>query len=187
MVLPPELERKTQVTKTIEQQITEKFYELQISRQEKTSEGSDVAFDEISKSIEVLLRGIPEAYNYLITKRQALDQAFIQERENIYKESQGARDEIEKDFILKQKLGSAKWEYRELYEEMIIDTMHDFQLIYTTRPPQISVIPSTNGEEEVPQEQESIPDAEPVMQQPQEPMKKTRVLGLGRRTEESTI
>jgi hypothetical protein len=163
MVLPPELERKNQNARTLEQQLTDKFFQLQTAREERYTEGSDVMFDEVAKSIETLLRAIPEAFNLLITKRSELDSAFEEERNTIYQEVSRAPDDITKDFLWNQRIGAAKWEYRELYEELIMDVMQTFQLIHMSRPPQVAVIPSQVQT----QQQEYVePDSEPNEQQP---------------------
>lgn len=173
MVLPPELERKNQNAKTLEQQLTEKFFILQTVREERYSAGSDVMFDEISKSIETLLRAIPEAYNSLITKRNELDSAFEEERNQIYIRASQAPDDITKDFIWNQQLDGAKWEYRELYEELIIDVLQEFQLIHMMRPQQVAVIPTqTQQPEPEPEVQEQQPMPQQSFQPPEPPMKK---------------
>jgi hypothetical protein len=178
MVLPPELEKRNHNAKTLEQQLTEKFFYLQTAREERYNAGSDVVFDEVSKSIETLLRAIPEAFNSLVSKRSELDSAFEEERSQIYAKASQAPDDITKDFIWNQQLDAAKWEYRELYEELIIDVLQEFQLIHMMRPPQVAVIPSQQQE---PQQQEPIQQSiqqsapEQPSQQPPEPQGKRRL------------
>ena len=140
MVLPTEL--RTKGPKTLEERLADKFDYLQIAREEKSIDGSDVAFDEIAKSMEILLKGLPEAHEQLMLRKKELDDAFIEERDNIVADANNARDDIQRDFIYSRRLESAKWDYREIYEEMIMDIMQEYQLVDMKRPTSVSVVPS---------------------------------------------
>jgi len=134
---------------------------------------SDSLFDELSKSILVLFRALPEAYNKIITAQEQLDKTFQDETAKVYKEVQNAKDPIDQEFLMNQRMEGLRWEYREIMEEIFIDVMQEFDLVEMNRPPQYGVISQEQPEpqpEAQPQEQQPPPsEPEPEQQEPASP------------------
>jgi len=172
MVIP--LEERNRGPKALEERLAEKFDYLQIAREEKSIEGSDVAFDEIAKSIEVLLKAIPEAYQYLIDQKKVLDENFVEERDDIIREANSAKDDISRDFIFTRRMEVAKWDYREIYEEIIMDVMQVFQLVDMKRPSSVSVVASQPTEPEPQVQQETVQQQSELQQIPVQQEKKQK-------------
>jgi len=127
MVRP--IEREKNPTHMLEDRLAQKFDDLQIAREE----GAAGLFDEIAKSIEVLLRAVPTAYNELQQQKQELDQEIEQVFYQIQLDARSAQDKIYRDAIINRKTDQAEWEYREVYEEIIIDILQKHGLISILR------------------------------------------------------
>lgn len=163
MVLP--LEERHKGPKTLEERLADKFDYLQVAREEKSIDGSDIAFDEIAKSIEILMKAMPEAYQYLMDQKKVLDDNFIEERDDIVREANAARDGISREVIFGRRMEVAKWDYREIYEEILMDVMQAFQLVDMKRPSSVSIIPSSRPEEPEPQAQKEAVQQQLDLQQ----------------------
>jgi len=122
MVRPEEKEAKN---RTLEDILLEKFEMLQLTRENR----NDAVFDEISKSIEILLRAVPDAYGQLMQERREMDLELETELRNVEQKAIRAPDKIASDAILNKESYAVLWEYREVYEEVIIDIMQQHNLM----------------------------------------------------------
>ena len=122
MTRPEEKEAKN---RTLEDILLEKFEMLQLTRENR----NDAVFDEISKSIEILLRAVPDAYEQLMHERQEMDVELDDELQNVERRASQAQDRIDADAILNKESYAVLWEYREVYEEVIIDIMQQHNLM----------------------------------------------------------
>jgi len=122
MVLPT---TEQYLPKSLEDRLARKFDELQISRENHMPE----LFDELAKSLEVLMKAVPDAYEELMTEKQKLDKELEKEEQDTMLQAQMSRDEISKEFIISKRMTDAMWEYREIYEEIIIEILQKYDLI----------------------------------------------------------
>lgn len=202
MVMPIEKEKKLKYV--LEDRLAQKFDDLQVSREDRQPE----LFDEVAKSIEVLLRAVPDAYNDLMEEKETLNNDLYEEVNKIEQEAANAQDEIYRQAILQNKGFTAQWDYREVYEEIIIGVMQKHGLIPMMRssrsmlesmpdiPNMVPVEPEVP--EELPVQQQQPPPQQPIQPPPQQPVvpqqtpsqleRKPRLLsGLKRRKRESTF
>jgi len=149
--------------------LADKFDNLQQAREARQEE----LFDEISRSIEILLKGVPQAHDDLIHQKEELDEDLKDVFKNIQVEASGARDDINRNAIINASAYKAKWDYREVYEEIIIETLQKYKLLLLRRPIISDIIPydadeyqQQYGEE---QQQNPYPPQQPQQtQQPQQ-------------------
>jgi len=176
MVYPIESEKPS--GSTLEERLAYKFDGLQLSREERNHE----LFDEIAKSIEILMKGLPEAYEELTALKEELIKGLNEELKSIEEEASMATDNIQREFITNQKSYGIKWEFREIYEELIMEVLQKFDLIlirggkrsYLESLPEPAVLQPADMEpvEEQPimqeQYQQPVPQ-QPMQQQYQQP------------------
>lgn len=115
--------------KTMEQRIMEKFDELQIAREHKREQGADVAFDELSQSIETLFFYEPKIYDELMKKKKVINDGLLKEKELLQKKVDIADDDIARQLIWTQGYLDMSWEYRELLEELYMRIIIDGGLV----------------------------------------------------------
>jgi hypothetical protein len=158
---------------TLEDRLAHKFNELQEARENRQSE----LFDEIAKSIEVLLKGVPDAYSDLMKEKTELNRDLEVETRDIQSEVSFARDDIHKQAIWEKRGYKAMWDYREVYEEVIMDTFQKYQLV-TIRRPQKSFLlrpddvpPNVLQQMNLTPEQMRVPIPPPPPQPPQQQQK----------------
>ena len=125
------------VGRTLEDRLADKFDRLQQAREDKQED----LFDEISRSIEVLLKGVPQAHDDLVHQREELDKDLKDVFKNIEVEANSARDDINRRAIMTASMFKAKWEYREVYEEIIIETLQKYKLLLLRRPMVSDIVP----------------------------------------------
>jgi len=150
------VEKQKKPGKYLEDRLQVKFDDLQISREDRQAE----LFDEVAKSIEVLFRGVPKAHEDLIAEKQSLDEDFENELRDIELEASRARDDIHRNAILQSRGYSAQWEYREVYEEIIMDVMQKHGLIPMLRAHRHQL--STSQETINEMETMAVPDNIPI-------------------------
>ena len=165
MVQPIERERNTK--HLLEDRLAQKFDDLQLAREERVPH----LFDEIGRSIEVLLRAVPQAYQELAFERQQLDAELEEAIYEIYRQASQAPDPIYRDAIVNNKSSAAEWEYREAYEEIIIDVLQKHGLVTMMRTAR-SQLESTPQPQQQPIQntQQSVPQP----QQPQQPQQQEK-------------
>jgi len=168
MVRP--IEREKNPNHMLEDRLAQKFDDLQIAREE----GAAGLFDEIAKSIEVLLRAVPTAYNELQQQKQELDQEIEQVLYQIQLDARSAQDKIYRDAIINRKTDQAEWEYREVYEEIIIDILQKHGLISILRNSrsQLSNMEQQQHQTKMQapqQEEQEEPEPEPEQEQQNKP------------------
>jgi len=110
---------------TLEDRLLDKFDDLQIARED----GQQGLFDEIVKSIEVLFKGLPPAYNDLMEAKQLLNKELSEEYKKLQQEAMNAKDDIDRQVLLNQKSIKLQWEYRDTYEEIIMEVLQGYILI----------------------------------------------------------
>lgn len=115
---------------TLEDRLTRKFDDMQRAREGR----QDSLFDELNRSIEVLLKAVPEAFEELMYEKQRLNNELEKEKQDIIYKANSARDEISRDVIFQSGVNKANWEYREVYEEVIIEILQKYDLIPMRRP-----------------------------------------------------
>jgi len=165
---------------SLEDRLARKFDELQLARETR----NHIAFDEIAKSIEVLLKSIPTAHKDLTKQKDELEEdldSIIQEIEN---KANNALDQISQEAILNNEGFSAEWDYRETYEEVIMEVLQKYDLIPIRNPAYASIEsqPSTAIQEPASKRE--------IMHQPQEEPKREKPhLSIKRKqqTEESNF
>jgi len=128
MVLPSE-EREV-IGRTLEDRLAEKFDILQLAREQR----NDVAFEEIARSVEVLLKVIPDAYNILQYQKNQLEKDLDEQLDDIERRAQNAPNKINADSIRTNESFQAKWDFREVYEEIIIELLQQFKLVPIRHP-----------------------------------------------------
>ena len=173
MVQPIEREKNTK--HTLEERLAQKFDDLQLAREERVPH----LFDELERSIEVLLRAVPQAYEDLILERQQLDAELNEAMYQIGMEARQAQDSIHRNAIIDSKSGAVEWEYREALEESIVDILQKHGLITMMRPsraqlesvqppqPQQQIQPQT-PQNPIQQQAPQIPPQQPSQPQPQQ-------------------
>ena len=171
--------------RTLEDRLAKKFDELQIARENRNGD----LFDELSKSIEVLLLGVPDAHKELKQEKEKLDKDLEDELYNIERSASYAKDPIQSQLYKQTKSYDIMWEYREVYEEIIMEVMQKFRLIPLRYIPRSSIeAPKTESidltanepAESVTTDFEPISNDEPFeiepTPEPPKPKKKSRLL-----------
>ena len=164
MVKPqPEFEKLK--GKSIEEKISDKFDYLQLSREERQPD----LFDELSRSIEVLLKSKPKAYSEFIEAKQQMDVELANELYRIEEKATNAQDKINEDTIRSDESSIAWWEYREVLEEIIMELMQKYDLLIFQNKKSRVVSPVSNfdnykeePEENVEQQPEETPEPKRV-------------------------
>jgi len=141
---------------SLEDRLTRKFDDLQLARETR----NHVAFDEISKSIEVLFKAVPKAHKDLMEEKKTLDEDLEEILGAIEEKAVNALDKITQQAIIENEGFSAQWEYRELYEEIIIELLQKYDLIPMKSPSyaEIESIPEEKEEKVVEIEPEPEPE-----------------------------
>jgi len=129
MVLAKEQEGKIRGA-TAEEFIWHKVNYLQEARES----GDGAIFDEVMNSVEKLFRAFPKAHQELMAIKQQLDAVYFREKENIIREADRSRDVINRQNYIENESNDLDWEYRNMYEEAIIDVMQKQNLIPMSRP-----------------------------------------------------
>lgn len=155
MVRPPE--EKTMIGRTLEDRLADKFDALQMAREQKNS----FLFDETTRSIETLLIAVPGAYNQLMGEKKSLDEDKTKINNDIEHRAINAEDKIKEQYIRNVEGYQAEWEYRETYEEVLMEIMAVWSLI---------TIESKEYEELLP----SIVEEQPAPIQPPQPVEPMR-------------
>ena len=150
--------------RTLEDRLADKFDQLQQAREMADGDG----FDETCHSMEILFKGIPQAYEVLMEEKQEMDADL----EKIFAEIEAKANTLIQDptrqAYMNHEKAMANWEYRETYEELLIDIMREFSLIpmrYTT----YADMQSTSDEEPIelnPEEEKEEP--EPPVEEPKD-------------------
>lgn len=181
------------VGRTLEDRLAHKFDDLQMAREDHQAD----LFDEIAKSIEVLMKAVPRAFEELMGYKQELNDDLDDETQAIEQEASYARDEIHKQAIYQSRGFKAMWDYREVYEEVIMEVMQKYKLIpmripvHSTiggpgpndpRPPtqqdyeNVPPPPGFNPQQQTQQQQpQNVPIPPPPAQQQEEPKKKPKL------------
>ena len=154
MVRPPE--EKSIIGKSLEDRLAEKFDALQISRENKQA----FLFDEICKSIEVLLIAVPGAYNQLMSEKKKLNHDKEKIDADIEYRAVNAEDKIKQNYIRSTEGFQAEWEYRETYEEILMEIMTVWSLITIESVDYAELIP------DIPEPPEPIQQPKPVTEEP---------------------
>lgn len=121
--------------RTLEDRLANKFDDLQIAREDHQPD----LFDEIAKSIEVLLKALPDAFNELMYEKSELDKDLEEETKFIGRQASMAVDDIDRQAIYQSRGFKAMWEYREVYEEVIMEVLQKYHLIPVRKPQQSSI------------------------------------------------
>jgi len=123
-MVKPQEEREIAL-RMLEDRLADKFDLLQMAREQR----NHIVFDEIGRSIEVLLRAIPQAYNSLMEQKEVLDGSLNEQLAEIEERAENAPNKIAADSIRSNEAFQAQWDYREVYEEILIDLMQTFKLV----------------------------------------------------------
>ena len=183
MAYPKEqMREKESVPTTLEGRLASKFDDLQLAREIR----NPTAFDELGRSIEVLFKGIPKAYEELMKEKEELDGELELIFQNIAERAEQASDVVYRDAILKNQSYQAEWTYREAYEELIMEKLQKFDLIPIKSPKYASIesTPSTSVMQE-PEPEEEPEEPEPMPKPKQQPQKKPK-LSIKRKQEDDT-
>lgn len=111
--------------RSIEEKLSEKFDFLQLSREERQPD----LFDELVRSIEVLFKAVPDAYNDFIKQKETMDNELEEELVSVEQEALRSNDKISEDTLRSDKSYVARWEYREVLEEIIMELMQKHGLV----------------------------------------------------------
>lgn len=153
---------------TLEDRLSHKFDFLQECRENEDPAG----FDQVARSIEVLLKGVPKAYDELMSIKEEMEEDLAEEYEDLSREASQARDEISRDIIINRRSGQADWEFRLLYEEEIMDVMQKHDLINIRSTFAAEVTPKDKTEKKSAKVQPRNP--EPKQKQPQQSQSKKK-------------
>jgi len=111
--------------RTIEEQIANKFSDLQIAREDKNA----LYFDEFGKSIEILLKANQRAYQEFNAEKEQMVSDLEQQYQEIKIRMNNAPDSISRQVIGNQGYQEADWIFRETYEELIMDILIKYDLV----------------------------------------------------------
>lgn len=129
--------------KTLEERIAERFDDLQHAREEQDGP----SFDALVRTIEVLLMGRPEVYQELMYYKNDLGAALKSRYQEIQKAADNAEDIVQHDAILKKYGKEAEWNFRERYEEIMMQMMTKGNLVVYTNPPRVRIQSQPKPEE----------------------------------------
>jgi len=151
------------VGRTLEDRLAHKFDDLQLSREDHQAD----LFDEIAKSIEVLMKAVPRAFQELMEYKEELDKDLDEESRAIEQEASYARDEIQKQAVYQSRGFKAMWDYREVYEEIIMEVMQKYKLIPMRIPAHSTIGGPMQGDPSPPTQQdfENVPPPPGFQQQ----------------------
>lgn len=125
MVIP--IEEKGEMGKTLEDRLAFKFDEMQMSREQR----NHLLFDEIARSIEILLRAVPNVYTQYIAEKTELDKDKALLDMEIEDRVRNAPDKITAGYIQNVEGYQNEWEYRETLEEYIMELLSMWKLVVT--------------------------------------------------------
>lgn len=162
MVLAKEQEGKIRGA-TAEEFIWHKVNYLQEARE--TGDGE--IYDEVLNSVEKLFRAFPKAHQEMLAMKQQLDAVYYREKENIIREADRSRDVINRENYISEQSNDLDWEYRNLYEEAIIDLMQKHNLIPMSRPHYTDM--QSSGESKMESQPSQPPQQTPPQPQPHVP------------------
>jgi len=162
----PQPEDERMRGRSIEEKLSEKFDFLQLSREERR----DDLFDELVRSIEVLFKAVPDAYNDFIKERSEIEKELSEELNKIEKAASVAHDKINEESIRSEGMYEAMWEYREVLEEIIMELMQKHGLVILQQKTYGEVEPVV--EVESVEEPESVPEEYIPEPEPERPKKK---------------
>jgi len=136
---------------TVEETIWHKIDYLQECRENTWGD----KYDQLINSIEKLFRAFPKVREEIGLIKDELDVVFYDEKIKIGEEADRAGDIINREKYIKEEIEELMWEYRNLYEDAIIDTMQKYKLIPMSKPHYTemkSIIPDETIIESQPQE-----------------------------------
>lgn len=116
-------------TKTLEQRIIEKFDHMQVCRESRNQEGAGEMFDELLRSVELLITGLDDANKFFSEKKKKLDEMFKEEKKKIETKLVHAQDEIVRQVIWGKEMTDLSWEYRDLLESLLMETINKFGIM----------------------------------------------------------
>jgi len=159
MAYPKEqMREKQKEATTLEGRLAKKFDDLQMAREYRDPN----AFDEIGRSIEVLFKAIPKAYEELMEEKEDLGTELEEVFADIQERADGANDIITKETMLSNQSYQAQWAYRESYEELIIEKLQKFDLIPINNPKYASIESDGTVAVEEPEEDKEVVEVEEV-------------------------
>ena len=109
----------------IKERFIQKFDILQLSREENNGK----IFDEVARSIEVLLMLVPNAHDEFLRIKKELDDELDKELNEIEYKASKARDKIDEAKIRNNESEALRWDYREVLEEEIMQILFKYNLI----------------------------------------------------------
>jgi hypothetical protein len=109
----------------IEDRFIEKFDDMMIARENQDS----LLFDELVRSIRLLLKLFPTAYQELNDQIADLDKELDKELNKIEIEARQQKDTIDEDAYRNNQSDAVKWQYRDVVEELILDVLYKYGLI----------------------------------------------------------
>ena len=130
--------------RSLEERLSNKFDALQMSRERQ----EDDTFDEISKSIVILTKAVPQVHSELMQRKTELDKELKDTINQIQQEARYARDEIQRQEFLQTERFKAQWDYRELLEEIIMEVLEAHSLIHMLKTPEATLIDDGDDENE---------------------------------------
>jgi len=157
MVKPEE--EKPIISRTLEDRLADKFDALQAAREER----NHVLFDEIARSIEILLKAIPDAYNQLMVEKAELDKDLVEQLAYIEQQATAAPNQIYRDAILNNESFVAQWDYRETYEEIVIELLQRAKLVPIRQQVYGEIQPIEESPAEIPEQPEQQEQPKPKL------------------------
>ena len=151
--------------KTLDERLADKFDLMQIAREEHNA----ALFDEFSKSIEILLKGTPRAYQEYNATKQSMVNDLNEQYQSIEAKVNNAPDALTRDHMGRSLLSNAEWTFRETLEEVLMELFEKYDLIPMASPPPADIRDATQEESEQ-YEEKHEPQPQP------EPKKKPKLL-----------
>ena len=130
--------------RSLEERLSNKFDALQLARENQNED----LFDEISKSILVLIKAVPSVFDELMNRKDELDKELQDTLQSIRREASYAKDEIQRQGFIKYENFKAQWDYRELLEEIIMEVLEAHSLIQMVKVPEAILIDVGDDENE---------------------------------------
>jgi len=130
--------------RSLEERLSNKFDALQLARENQNED----LFDEISKSILVLIKAVPSVFDELMNRKDELDKELKDTLQSIQREASYAKDEIQRQGFIKYENFKAQWDYRELLEEIIMEVLEAHSLIQMVKVPEAILIDDGDDENE---------------------------------------
>jgi len=130
--------------RSLEERLSNKFDALQLARENQNED----LFDEISKSILVLIKAVPSVFDELMNRKDELDKELQDTLQSIRREASYAKDEIQRQGFIKYENFKAQWDYRELLEEIIMEVLEAHSLIRMVKVPEAILIDVGDDENE---------------------------------------